>query len=63
VSASDEQIEAGQRWLRTDGSGDRLVVNGPVENGAPTDWDVTLLPSGSRVMRTTDFIIGGYRLV
>jgi hypothetical protein len=30
---------------------------------AGTDWDVTLLPRGYRVMRTTDFIIGGYQLV
>ena len=62
MSASNEQVEAGQRWRRKDGSGDSLMVNSRVENDAGTDWDVTLLPSGSRTMRTTDFIIGGYRL-
>jgi hypothetical protein len=63
MTASDEQMKAGQRWRRTDGSGDELVVNGRVENDAGSDWDVTLLPSGSRVMRTAGFIIGGYELV
>jgi hypothetical protein len=63
VSASDEPVETGQRWRRTDGSGDELVINGRVENDAGTDWDVTLIPSYARVMRTTDFIIDGYRLV
>jgi hypothetical protein len=63
MAASDEQMKAGQRWRRMDGSGDELVVNGRVENDAGSDWDVTLLPSGSRVMRTADFIIGGYQLV
>ena len=56
-------MAAGQRWRRTDGSGDELVVNSHIENDKGTDWDVTLLPSGSRVMRTTDFIIDRYRLV
>ena len=64
MSVSDEQpVEAGQWWRRTDGSGDSLIVNGRIENDAGTDWDVTLLPSGFRVMRTTDFIIAGYKLV
>jgi hypothetical protein len=63
MTASNEPMAAGQRWRRTDGSGDELVVNSHIENDKGTDWDVTLLPSGSRVMRTTDFIIDRYRLV
>jgi hypothetical protein len=60
---SGARIEAGQRWERADGSGEALLVNGHVEGGNEHDWDVTLLPSGARLMRTSDFIIGGYRLV
>ena len=63
MSASDDQMKAGQRWRRTDGSGDELVLNGRIENDAGSDWDVTLLPSGSRVMRTADFITRCYQLV
>jgi hypothetical protein len=63
MSASDEQMEAGQRWRRTDGSGDELVLNSLIENDAGSDWDVTLLPSGSRVMRTAEFITRCYELV
>jgi hypothetical protein len=63
VSASGEQVRPGQWWQRTDGSGDKLVVNCRIENDAGTDWDVTLLPRGYQVMRTTDFIIGRYRLL
>ena len=60
--SNDQQLAVGQWWLSTDGSGRKLVINGRVENGAASDWDVTLLPSGFRVMKTTDSITGGYRL-
>ena len=63
MSASDDQMKAGQRGRRTDGSGDELVLNGRIENDAGSDWDVTLLPSGSRVMRTADFITRSYERV
>lgn len=58
-----DEVQPGQWWRRADGSRDKLMVNGRIENDAGTDWDVTLLPRGYRVMRTTDFIIGRYRLV
>ena len=63
MSVSDEPVEAGQRWRRTDGSDGELVIRGRVENGAETDWEVILLPSHYRVLRTTDFLNSHYRLV
>jgi len=62
MSTRDEQIEAGQWWTSTDGSGRTLVVNGRVENAGGNDWDVTLLPSGFRIMKTSDAITRDFRL-
>ena len=62
MSGNEQPIQAGQWWVSTDGSGHKLVVNGHPENGGANDWDVTLLPSGFRIMKTTDSITGGYRL-
>ena len=62
MSTSDEHIEAGQWWVSTDGSGRKLVVNGRVDNASGNDWDVTLLPSGFRIMKTTDAITRDYRI-
>jgi hypothetical protein len=60
VSANNE-IEAGQWWVSTKRSDHHLVVNGRVEHGHADDWDVTLLPSGARIMKTTDSIIRDYQ--
>jgi hypothetical protein len=56
-----DQIEAGQSWVARDGSGDKLRINGPVGGGKAGDWDVTVLPSGVRLMKTTESIVADYR--
>jgi hypothetical protein len=60
MSKPDEPIERGQWWLRNDDSGGRLVINGRIESTSGNDWDVTLLPSGARMMKTAHFIVSNY---
>ena len=61
MSTASSAIQAGQRWREIGAPDHVMLIHGPVDH---TDdaWDVSIVGTGNRMMRTTDFIVDSYEL-
>ena len=61
MSAASSAIRAGQLWREIGDPGHVMLIHGPVDD-TQDGWDVSIVGTGNRMMRTTDFIVDSYEL-